>query len=205
VSGPALTSLALAETPERWAALGFTVSEGVCMLGRIRLDLGQPGEGIAGWSLTASVPLPAEIDGLPTRVHDGLPLRPAAGAHPNLALGLDHVVVVSPDFDRTAAALAGAGMALRRIRDAGGFRQGFRRIGPAVLELVEARDAPAGPARFWGLVATVPDLRELGELLADHLGEPRPAVQPGREIATVRRSAELSFALAFMTPEPRPG
>ena len=67
-------------------------------------------------------------------------------------------------------------MPLRRIRDAGGFRQGFRRLGPAILELVEALgapdavDAPAGrgapdagdepaasdavaateaPARFW--------------------------------------------------------
>ncbi|MDQ6775014.1 MAG: hypothetical protein M3071_02075 [Actinomycetota bacterium] len=37
-------------------------------------------------------------------------------------------------------------------RDAGGFRQGFRRLGPAILELAETPDASDGvsTATFWG-------------------------------------------------------
>jgi hypothetical protein len=130
------------------------------------------------------------------------PPRVPPPEHPNGAVALDHVVVVTPDFDRTAAALAAAGLPLRRIRDAGGFCQGFRRLGPAILELVESREAPPGPATLWGLVVVVPDLDALALRLGEHLSGVRDAVQPGRRIATVRRSAGLGPALAFMDPEP---
>jgi sensor domain CHASE-containing protein len=79
----------------------------------------------------------------------------------------------------------------------------FRRLGPAILELVEAIDAPAGPARFWGLVVVVTDLEALAARLGDRLGSIRDAVQPGRRIATVRESAGLGQAVAFMSPEAR--
>ncbi len=36
----------------------------------------------------------------------------------------------------------------------------------------------------------------------DLLGEPRAAVQPGRQIATLRKEAGLGPAIAFMTPGP---
>ena len=117
---------------------------------------------------------------------------------PTARLELDHVVITTPDFDRTATALELHGMPLRRIREVGdlaapsGFRQGFRRLGPGILELVEAKQMPPGPAAFWGLVVV---LRDLG-WLASHLGsgvvgEPKPAVQPGRQIvdAQARRRA----------------
>jgi hypothetical protein len=126
--------------------------------------------------------------------------------HPNGAVALDHVVVITPGFDRTASALEQAGMPLRRIRRApGGGRQGFRRLGPAILELVEAPDLDDGPARFWGLVVIVPDLDALALRLGERLGEVRPAVQPGRWIATVRPPAGLEEAVAFMTPDPAAG
>ena len=73
--------------------------------------------------------------------------------------------------DRTAAALDQVGLPPSRIREAGSVRQGFRRLGPAILELVETSQQPPGPARFWGLVVIVEDL------------------------------AGLSTAVAFMTPE----
>jgi hypothetical protein len=93
-------------------------------------------------------------------------------------------------------------MPLRRIIDAAGFRQGFRRVGPAILELVEAREMAAGDARFWGLTMIASDLDALAERLGDRLRAVKAAVQPGRRIATLDRSAGLTPHVAFMTPEP---
>ncbi len=190
-----LTELHVGDPPERWEALGFAVEQGRCDLGGVGVLLGGAGEGITAWAVEGIV---EEIDGLPNAsptVAGGTP------AHPNGALGIDHVVVVTPDFDRTARLLEAAGLPLRRIRDAGGFRQGFRRLGPAILELVEARGAPPGPANFWGLVVIVADLGALADRLADRLGSVKLAVQPGRHIATLRPAAGLSTRVAFMDPE----
>lgn len=194
-----LAALQIADPPEAWSALGFTVSaDGVVVLGGVELWLDAAGRGITGWTLRR-ITLHRDVDGLPTGVTTDPPM-PESG-HPNGAMGLDHVVVTTPDFDRTAAALDGAGIPLRRVRDAGGFRQGFRRLGPAILELVEAPTMPAGSARFWGLVVTVADLVGLRARLAPHVGEIRDAVQPGRQIATLGEGAGLSPQIAFMDPE----
>ncbi len=116
-------------------------------------------------------------------------------------MGIDHVVVTTPEFDRTATALEDAGIPLSRVRNVGSLRQGFRRLGPAILEIVEAPRMPAGPARFWGLVVVVADLVGVRARLAPHVGEIRDAVQPGRQIATLGQSAGLSPRIAFMDPE----
>ncbi len=198
---PELTELEIADAPECWRALGFAVADGHLALGGVRLALTAAGTGITGWSI-AGIPPTDAIDGLPTTVQ-GHPVKPPNATHPNGAMGLDHVVVITPDFDRTAAALERHEMPLRRIRDAGDFRQGFRRLGPAILELVENKSAPPGePARFWGLVIIVADLDALAARLGENLSPPKPAVQPGRLIATLRPAAGLSAAVAFMTPEP---
>jgi hypothetical protein len=195
VARPELVSLSLADPPGRWAALGFDVGDGRMRVGAVVVELGVSGEGIVGWALRGVEP-GIEIDRLPWRA---VAVVEPEAPHPNGALGLDHVVVMTPDFDRTAGALDAAGLGLRRVRDAGGFRQGFRRLGPAILELVEARDARGGPARFWGLVAIVADLEALAERLGDQLGPIKDAVQPGRRIATLR--AGVSTNVAFMDPE----
>jgi len=193
VSG-SLSALRIADPPERWARLGFTVRDGKVVIGGVTLALGAGGTGITGWSLP-------EIDGL--RSFAFAASAQPADPHPNGASGLDHVVVVTPDFDRTSSALAAADLPLKRLRDAGGFRQGFRRVGPAILELVEAVDEdPGGPARFWGLVVIVADLDALAARLGEHLGRVHAAVQRGRRIATLRAGAGLSTKLAFMDPEP---
>ncbi|HEY1508122.1 MAG TPA: hypothetical protein VGF93_03915 [Solirubrobacteraceae bacterium] len=212
MSRPELAELDLGDSREQWARLGFEVgAEGTLRLGGVTMRLGMPGEGITGWTLRGIEATDA-IDGLPTRVVDTPPTplidesvdRVAAGAdpseHPNGAIALDHVVILTPDFERTAAALADRGMPLRRESERNGARQGFRRLGPAIMEIVQA---PDGDTRFWGLVAIVSDLDALRARLGDDLGEARPAVQPGRRIATLRRSAGLGLAVAFMDPEPR--
>jgi hypothetical protein len=194
-----LAALQIADPPEAWAALGFRVSQdGVVALGGVELWLDAAGRGITGWTLRR-ITVRHDIDGLPTGMTTEPP--PPESGHPNGALALDHVVVVTPDFDRTAVALDAAGIALRRVRDAGGFRQGFRRLGPAIMEIVEAPSMPAGPARFWGLVVVVADLVGLRARLAPHVGEIRDAVQPGRQIATLGEGAGLSPRIAFMDPE----
>jgi hypothetical protein len=157
------------------------------------LALGAAGRGISGWTLRHASS-DADIDGLPTSVTTDAP-GTAVGVHLNGAIGVDHVVIVTPDFDRSAAVLAGRGLELRRTRQAGDRRQGFRRLGPTIMELVEAPEAPA--TRFWGLTIVVADLGALGP----HVGEARAAVQAGRRIATVGASAGLSTRLAFMDPE----
>jgi hypothetical protein len=186
---PELRALEVADPPARWEALGFTVQDGVVALGGVAVRLGAGGEGIVGWSVSG---LGAEVDGLPLVPP---PEVPAPSRHPNGASGIDHVVVLTPDFERTASALGAAGMPLRRTFDGLRGRMGFRRLGPAILEVVARPDVPDGPARFWGLAVAVPAFDALG----DCVGPVRDAVQPGRQIATVPRDAGISPGLAFIT------
>ncbi len=202
---PVLRGLRIADPPDRWRAIGFTVQDAELRLGDVAVEL-RPDEarepGIVGWTLHGIEPVDS-IDGLSTQVTEELSGNGSVD-HENGALAIDHVVVTTPDFSRTAEALGAVGLELRRVREAaGGIRQGFRRLGQAILELVELHDAPdpSASARFWGLVVTVNDLDALAEQLGEHLSEPKPAVQPGRRIATLRPSAGLSPAVAFMTPE----
>jgi hypothetical protein len=203
---PELAGLTIADAPELWAALGFTVAEGRLVLGGIDVRLGGEGHGITAWTLRHTV-VDSDLDGLATTTTTAAAADPAPAptGHPNGALGIDQVVVTTPDFDRTAAALDAAGMPLRRIREVGAYRQGFRRLGPAILELVESTPSdastPAGPARFWGLVVIVPDLPALCRRLSPHVSEIRDAVQPGRHIAALSAAAGLSPRVAFMDPE----
>jgi hypothetical protein len=48
----------------------------------------------------------------------------------------------------------------------------------------------------------VTDLEALKDRLGNHLGAVKPAVQPGRQIATLRPSAGVTPRLAFMDREP---
>ena len=223
---PTIDELLIADESERWAELGFAISGGCCELGEVRVRfLGGDASkrGIVGWSLrdVAST----ELDGLPTSlseppvasdahpvhpVHPAQAAHPVHPAHPNGVVAIDHVVVMSPSLDRSVKALEDAGLQLRRIREqptpAGAPRQAFFRLGAEILELVqEPYDlvARAGeqdhPARFWGLAVRVEDLDRTVELLGPHASPIRPAVQAGRRIATLRRSAGLAVPLALMS------
>jgi hypothetical protein len=202
---PHLTALAAADPPERWSALGFFLDDGCVALGGVSIELGAAGSGITGWTLGAEVVGPDGIDGLPTTWSQmataGVVNSLRVGSeHPNGALGVDHVVIVTPDFERTSATLDAAGLTLRRIRQAGNRRQGFRRLGPTIMEIVEAPEADG--TAFWGLTITVADLEVAGAHAGGHLSPARPAIQSARQIATLSRGAGLSTRLAFMDPEP---
>ncbi|MFL5901454.1 MAG: VOC family protein [Solirubrobacterales bacterium] len=150
-----------------------------------------------------------ELDGLPTTLSDRPPLSEAS-QHPNGITAIDHVVAISSDLDRTVAALQATGLDLRRIREeptpAGAPRQAFFRLGAVILEVVQAPDEAIErtggdrPAFFWGLAFLAPDLDATVAGLGDRVTEIRPAVQPGRRIATLRRSAGLTVPVALITP-----
>jgi glyoxalase/bleomycin resistance protein/dioxygenase superfamily protein len=208
VPGPAIAALQLAGPPGPWEQAGFAVGpDGRAQVGATALAFGagSDGGGIAGWTLTGAGP--AELDGLPTGwIAPDAPRADSAG-HPNTALALDHLVIATPDPERTWAALESAGMALRRERRAGTperpLRQGFFRHGEAIAEVVgPATPDGDGPAAFWGLTFTVADLDAAAARLGDRLGAPRQAVQPGRRIATIRREAGLGTAVALMSAGP---
>jgi catechol 2,3-dioxygenase-like lactoylglutathione lyase family enzyme len=198
VPPPTIAELVAGDEPPAWARLGFSVAGDRVSIGSTAVVLDGAGGGLRGWSLR-DVP-PGDLDGLPTTVAGAGETEPAA--HPNGAQRVDHVVVTTPDLKRTLAALQGAGMELRRVREhSDTLHQGFFRLGEVILEVV-GPPHPSGeePARFWGLVAVVPDV---DALVADAepglFGTPRAAVQDGRRIVTVSRAAGLTVALAFIT------
>ncbi|HWO15119.1 MAG TPA: hypothetical protein VNM89_00205 [Solirubrobacterales bacterium] len=150
-----------------------------------------------------------ELDGLATARSDR-PLPGEPSVHPNGIAALDHVVAITPALDRTIAVLQDAGLDLRRIREeptpAGAPRQAFFRLGATILEVVqeppEAIERGGGtdrPAFFWGLALVAPNLDATVAGLGDRVSEVRAAVQPGRRIATLRRSAGLLVPVALIT------
>ena len=213
----ALVELVVADPPEAWAAAGFAVADGAVRLGSTSLRLvGRAADdagGIRSWSLAGvdgAGLVDGRLDGLATDVvpHPGTDHPSEHVAHPNGVTGLDHVVVLTPDLDRTIAALGRVGLACRRIRETESYgspmRQAFFRLGPTVLEVVSgdtgtglpAHDAPA---RWFGLAVDVDDLERTGEQLGDGFGTIKDAVQAGRRIATFRhRALGLSVAVAAM-------
>lgn len=209
---PTIDQLTLADDPARWAALGFHVEDGRCQIGTVVLSFvdgeetpGPPG--IRAWSLREL--LSDQLDGLPTTISTKPTPQPAP-EHPNGVVAIDHIVAASPELDRSVAAMQAAGLDLRRVREeptpAGAPRQAFFRLGSEILELIqepaetiERAGGPEHPVRFWGLALQVADLERCAERLAGDISEIRPAVQPGRRIASVRRSAGLTVPLALMS------
>jgi hypothetical protein len=204
-----IDELTVADPPAAWAALGFAVDGDTCVLGgvRVRLAGADAGDRLVGWSLRGVGE--ADLDGLPTARSDRQPPSEAP-AHPNGVAAIDHVVVITPALERTVTALRGAGLDLRRIREeqtpAGAPRQAFFRLGAVILEVVQEppevveREGAERPAFFWGLALVTPDIEATVAGLGDRVSEVRAAVQPGRRIATLRRSAGLALPVALITP-----
>lgn len=190
---PSIDELEIADEPAAWNAAGFDVEDAVCRVARVRLRLvGKgPRRGIVGWTLGEDVS------------------GEAAATHPNGVVRVDHVVMLAPDLDRTVEELESQGFELRRRREGatpgGSTRQAFFRAGEPILEVAQAPEGtsvardPGGPARLWGLAFVVEDMDHTVRALGRLVGRPRDAVQPGRQIATLRTDAGLGPAIAFMT------
>jgi hypothetical protein len=210
----ALTEILIGDEPASWAAAGFAVEGDRCLVGSVTLRF-EPGErrGVLGWTLDGLTDA-GDLDGIPTAAPDpGTEPGAAPGAagsppaHPNGVTALDHVVVATPDLDRTISALEAAGIEARRSRDVGGGRrQVFFWIGEPILELVGPVEPTGdGPARVWGLACTCPDLDASVAALGDAVGAAKDAVQPGRRIATIRhKDLDVTVPVALMSPHVRP-
>lgn len=212
--GPEVAVLTLAEEPAAWAAAGFTVDDdGTCRLGHITVELAgrdRGDGGLAGWSLRGLPDgAPDDLDGFATRATDRGRAEPFE--HPNSAVAVDHIVLLTDDLKRTGEAAAALGLIPRRWRDhrmpdGTEARQVFVRAGQVVLEIVAPRATPPEPrpgVRPFGLAVTALDIEKARSILGEDLGPARRAVQPGRFIATVRRGAHgLTTPLALMSPPP---
>ena len=206
--GAELHELLIGDDPGAWERAGFDVEGDSTWLGTVRLRLvgTAGGRGIRSWGFHHAGL--GSVDGLAT--HDAEPSTSTGGPHPNGVRALDHVVVMTPDLDRSIAALSDLGLDLRRTRDTGTEeaprRQAFFWVGEPILELVGPR-APRGdgPSRFFGLACTVDDLDATAASLGDACGRVKDAVQPGRRIATLRHeSLDVSVPVAFMSPHVQP-
>ena len=207
-----VAELTVGDDPSAWEAAGFTVDGSCCAVGDVLVRLEGTGGGVRSWTLVHPDRDPGEIDldGLATTLVTEPPPS-GRGGHRNGVTDLDHVVVSSPDIDRTTAAFAAIDLHERRTRDttAGDapLRQRFFRAG-TIIELIGPPVAdPAasdGPARFWGLAVVSDDLDATADALGDRLGRVKDAVQPDRRIATMRtRELGISVPIAVMSPHVR--
>jgi hypothetical protein len=214
-----LSVIRLGDSPEAWSRLGFRVDRNASapasfILGSTLVELSGSGQPFEGWGFgtrasgpaTAGTPADpgAGIDGLPLLAAPGEPPPPPPG-HPNGITSIDHVVIRSPDLDRTTAALGEAG-----LEQAGGrtttsygdeMEQRFFWAGDVIVELVGPPEAGSGPAAMFGLALVSADLDATAAALGDLMGVPKPAVQEGRSIAGIRGAqVGVSLPLAVMSP-----
>jgi hypothetical protein len=191
-----LVTLEVADPPEVWVDLGFTVAGNVTAVDSVAYVLGGPGRGVTGWA----------VDGLSDKDADGLPtaasplIDPPPATHANGVIDLDHLVISTPNLARTIERFEAVGLELRRTRDAGRVHQAFFKVEETILEVIgPPQPSGDGPARFVGLAWTVKDLDATAEFFGDRLHPAKDAVQPGRRIATLDKAAGSSTAHAFMS------
>jgi hypothetical protein len=201
-----VAELVISAEPDAWRAVGFSVDDhGLLRLGGINIRLIGGEDGLAAWVLADAPDRAVDvIDGLLTS-HGAAPAA-AETDHANGVSSIDHVVVYTPDLERTCMAIeAATGAPLRRVREAGSLRQGFHRLGELIVEVVTFPQIAQERATFWGLALNVDDIDALYDRCGDAaMSAPKNAVQPGRRIASFRESAALGLPVAVMTPHQRP-
>jgi hypothetical protein len=220
--------LEVADPADAWTGAGFTVdSDDVCRIGGVRIRLvgrnastgaalaATSHTGIVGWSLRGLPPGGTldDLDGVPTtRSRPGGDIGPRSGAataapatHANGVIAIDHVVLLSPDLNRTVESIADVGVEPRRERDGelGGrpIRQIFFRFGEVIVEAVGSPDAASeGPSVLWGITYVVADIEATASFFGDRTAPVKDAVQPGRRITTLRHhEVGMSVRTAFIS------
>ena len=203
---PSLHTIVVGDTPAAWASAGFTLTgtnNNEVVVGPIRVLLvGGDQRGVVAWEFEG-LEADSSVDGLRSLARR----EPEAVEviHPNCVSLIDHVVLMSPDIERTVDALQASGFEpkRRRILDKATppRQQVFFWAGPTILELVGPLEAEsAKPCTIWGLALVSRDLDASKDQLGDLLSYPKEAVQTGRRIATLRtRDLDISLTLALMS------
>jgi hypothetical protein len=193
-----LVGIGVPDARAAWGSIGCTVVDDAVPFANGALLLGRAG-------LVVDGPVGAtELDGVPLTTGS-----PVSGVeHPSGAFELDHLVLLTDSLERTSEAVhLTLGLELRRTRETEIVRQAFHRFAdpPAgtgrgcIVEIVESDRVEA--TVLMGIVLNVADLFDLADRLGPAVvSPPKPAVQPGRSIATVRRDVGLGTAVALMTP-----
>jgi hypothetical protein len=143
-------------------------------------------EGPVGWSWDGAVPA---FD---------VPGCEATAGTPVVGWSVDHVVLLVSDLDDAVAVMERVGAAPRLRMEVRGRPTAFFRVGP-VLEVI--RSPVRSPALFGVALATDEPLEVVAlrwRALGHDVSDPRPAIQPGRRIMTVRG---LDCGLAVMSPD----
>ena len=202
---PRLTGIEIGADRESWSSAGFSVVDGFVDVAGVRIELTAAPAGVVALRFDDLPEDVGALDGIPLEIGEPGP----STEHPNGAIAIDQVVVATPEFERTASQLERMGLPLKReaIRPLDDdsetqVRQGFVRAGGAVIELVHTGRVPRGPAHVWGL-GFISD--RFDQALADLdglIGPARPAIQPGRRIATFARDAGLGLPVVLLDPEP---
>lgn len=201
-----------AADPEAWRSAGFDVdADNAVRLDNATVRLG--GEGAEPRIAVAGLDAPADAAcfarAAETDEAEAGHAR-SAPAHANTVSRIDHVVLVAERRDAAVALLAAAGLHPRRTLT--GIRKGkvltlYKLADRVVLELVTPeRPASGGPARMrvWGVTFLCGRLASLRGCVGAHgASPPRPAVQAGYAIATLRVPLGLACACLEARPAAR--
>lgn len=208
---PPLRSLVIGDDPAAWEQLGFTVSDGQIVLGRVAIQLvgTANGRGILGWTLEG---VAHDIDGLLVMEYSHSGPRNFA-AHHNGLFGIDRLMIWSDDLDRSSAAFSAAGLRERTrevvAHDDGSRSRGVFWAGRTVVEVVESPDNTSmhpGVSTFGGLSLVCDDFDRTAQVLGASLSPRRAARQAGRYLATVlSRNVDISVPVDVISPPPNAG
>ncbi len=195
-----------------WERIGLSFTGDCTRLADVELRVTDAAPGLVSWEVSSDGgdTRTISLDGIDTRVLPAVPdlqgdSRTPIG--PTHGVRLDHVVVNTDDGERTSAAIEEVlGLGLRRVRDAGrGVSQRFHMLDNCVIEVVSGPHVTGTGAKLWGMVLSIEDVDALATWLGpDVMSAPKPAVQPGRRIATVRAAAGLGVPFAVMSPHVAP-
>lgn len=203
-----LAALVVGGEAATWRSLGFACVDGSFSMSDVVVHVRAGAPGLLGWTFESGRTGHVDIDGIPTELVESAPVLPTVSPLAvTSVVGLDHVVVNTDDAGRTSAAIERElGLPVRRVRELGnGATQTFHKAANTVIEVVSGPHITEPGARLWGMVASVADVAALAADVTARLGDdalsrPKPAVQPGRTIATVRASVGLGVPFAFMSP-----